>query len=144
MLFITILCEEKTIRPVNPNRIRKSLGAENTFDYDLIDPVDMKMALDPILTTVFKRLQKAETFGKTVTLKVKFKDFSQITRSTTQTDFVDSGEQLKDLTFKLLDQIEWSEFPQGVRLLGVTCSNFEQDEADTTAEKIGYQLTIDF
>ena len=131
-------------RPVNPNRIRKSLGAENTFDYDLIEPVDMKMALDPILITVYKRLRKAETFGKTVTLKVKFKDFTQITRSSTQANFVNSDEQLKELTFNLLDQINWNEFPQGVRLLGVTCSNFEHDAEENERQKMGYQLTLDF
>ena len=63
-------------RPVNPNRIRKSLGAENTFDYDLEELVDMKLALEPIAKTVMRRLDKANTYGKTLTLKVKFKDFT--------------------------------------------------------------------
>ncbi|MGW8123901.1 DNA polymerase IV [Roseivirga echinicomitans] len=131
-------------RPVNPNRIRKSLGAENTFDYDLIEIDDMKMALDPILQTVYKRLEKADTFGKTLTLKVKFKDFSQITRSITQTDYITDSDLLKQLTFNLLEQITWPDFPEGVRLLGVTCSNFEHDEAEENTTKSGYQLTIEF
>ncbi len=131
-------------RPVNPNRIRKSLGAENTFDQDLVEIEDMKMALDPILQTVHKRLEKADTFGKTLTLKIKFKDFSQITRSVTQTENIVSSETLKQLTFNLLEQVNWEDFPQGVRLLGVTCSNFEQDEAEENVKKTGYQLTIDF
>ena len=131
-------------RTVNPNRIRKSLGAENTFDEDLIEIEDMKMALGPILQTVHKRLEKADKFGKTLTLKIKFKDFSQITRSITQTENIVSSEILKQLTFNLLDQINWEDFPEGVRLLGVTCSNFEQDEAEENVKKTGYQLTIDF
>ena len=131
-------------RPVNPNRIRKSLGAENTFDYDLVEIEDMKMALDPILQTVHKRLEKADTFGKTLTLKIKFKYFSQITRSITQTENIVSSEILKQLTFNLLEQVNWEDFPEGVRLLGVTCSNFELDEAEENIKKTGYQLTIDF
>lgn len=131
-------------RPVNPNRIRKSLGAENTFDYDLIEVEDMKMALDPILQTVYKRLEKADTFGKTLTLKIKFKDFTQITRSITQTENITTGDTLKQLTFNLLEQIQWENFPDGVRLLGVTCSNFEQEETEENGLKIGYQLTIEF
>ena len=131
-------------RPVNPNRIRKSLGAENTFDQDLVEIEDMKMALDPILQTVHKRLEKADSFGKTLPLKIKFKDFSQITRSVTQTENIVSSETLKQLTFNLLEQVNWEDFPQGVRLLGVTCSNFEQDEAEENVKKTGYQLTIDF
>ncbi|WP_339609071.1 DNA polymerase IV [uncultured Roseivirga sp.] len=131
-------------RPVNPNRIRKSLGAENTFDQDLIEIEDMKMALDPILQTVYKRLEKADKFGKTLTLKIKFKDFSQITRSITQTEYITSGEILKQLTFNLLEQVNWEDFPEGVRLLGVTCSNFEQDETEDSTQKTGYQLTIEF
>lgn len=134
----------KDQRPVNPNRIRKSLGAENTFDQDLIEIEDMKMALGPILQTVYKRLEKADKFGKTLTLKIKFKDFSQITRSITQTENITTGEILKQLTFNLLEQITWEDFPEGVRLLGVTCSNFEQEEAEENVKKTGYQLTIDF
>lgn len=130
-------------RSVNPNRIRKSLGAENTFDYDIIEIEDMKMALDPILQTVFKRLEKAETFGKTLTLKVKFKDFSQITRSITKEEPIADPDLIKELTFQLLEQIEWDDFPTGVRLLGVTNSNFEHDEDEKPKPK-GYQLTIDF
>lgn len=130
-------------RTVNPNRIRKSLGAENTFDVDIIEIEDMKMALDPILQTVHRRLEKAATFGKTLTLKVKFKDFSQITRSITKEEPITDPDLIKELTFQLLEQIEWDDFPKGVRLLGVTNSNFEHDE-DEKPKLIGYQLTLDF
>lgn len=130
-------------RTVNPNRLRKSLGAENTFDVDIIEIEDMKMALDPILQTVHRRLEKAATFGKTLTLKVKFKDFSQITRSVTKEEPIADPDLIKELTFQLLEQIEWDDFPAGVRLLGVTNSNFEHDEEEKP-KPIGYQLTLDF
>ena len=128
-------------RAVNPNRIRKSLGAENTFDYDLTDIVDMKLALEPIAQTVMKRLEKAQAFGKTLTLKVKFLDFTQITRSHTQDEEIRSYDQLVELTFALLENIKWEEFPEGVRLLGITCSNFGNDEKESN---LGLQLTLDF
>ncbi len=129
-------------RPVNPHRIRKSLGAENTFDYDLIELVDMKMALEPIAQTVMKRLDKAEAYGKTLTLKVKFKDFTQITRGKTSANPISSYDELINTSFELLEQISWSEFPEGVRLLGITSSNFENtEEKDPTP---GMQLTINF
>lgn len=130
-------------RPVNPNRIRKSLGAENTFDYDLIELADMKLALEPIAVTVMKRLEKANTFGKTLTLKVKFKDFSQITRSQSLTHEIRTLDQLVAMSFNLLEQIDWQEFPSGVRLLGITCSNFETKEI-VQQLKEGHQLTLDF
>jgi len=128
-------------RVVNPNRIRKSLGAENTFDYDLTELVDMKLALEPIAQTVMKRLEKAQAFGKTLTLKVKFLDFTQITRSHTQAEEIKTYDQLVELSFELLDNIEWQNFPEGVRLLGVTCSNFGNEEKESS---IGMQLTLDF
>ncbi|OEK01214.1 DNA polymerase IV [Roseivirga sp. 4D4] len=130
-------------RPVNPNRIRKSLGAENTFDYDLIELVDMKLALEPIAVTVMKRLEKANTFGKTLTLKVKFKDFSQITRSQSLTEEIRTLDQIVSISFNLLEQINWQEFPEGVRLLGITCSNFENKEIEPLLKE-GHQLTLDF
>ncbi|MFY0594415.1 MAG: DNA polymerase IV [Roseivirga sp.] len=129
-------------RPVNPNRIRKSLGAENTFDYDLIEVVDMKLALEPIAKTVLTRLEKSKKFGKTLTLKVKFKDFSQITRSQSVTEEIRTFDQLIEITFGLLEQIDWNLFPSGVRLLGITCSNF--GDKDLSVIKKGHQLTINF
>lgn len=129
-------------RPVNPNRIRKSLGAENTFDHDLIEVADMKLALEPIIQTVVRRIEKAEAFGHTLTLKVKFTDFTQITRSKTRTDFFDSYDKIVENSFELLEQIDWEEFPVGVRLLGVTCSNFDTEQEEK--QMAGKQLTLQF
>lgn len=129
-------------RPVNPNRIRKSLGAENTFEHDFHELTDIKMAIDPIARTVFRRLEKAETWGKTLTVKIKFSDFSQITRSSTQNSPVDSLDEILELTYQILEQIETEQFARGVRLLGITLSNFE-GEADQTLGP-GQQLTLEF
>ncbi len=130
-------------RPVNPERIRKSLGAENTFNYDLVELIDMKMALEPIAQTVIRRLDKAESYGKTLTLKVKFKDFTQITRSKTLETPITNYDALLDNSFDLLEQIHWEDFPSGVRLLGITCSNFESETIEEE-EHEGMQLTLNF
>lgn len=129
-------------RPVNPNRVRKSLGAENTFDYDLVEMVDMKRALEPIASTVLRRLEKSEAFGKTITLKVKFKDFTQITRSHTIDKPLTTYDDIVDHTFELLENIDWPSFPEGVRLLGITCSNFGGEEPEKDGP--GLQLTLRF
>ena len=104
--------------------------------------VDIKLAIEPIAQTVFKRLQKAKTFGKTLTVKIKFSDFSQITRSTSQSTEIQTFDNILELTFKLLDQVEWDNHTQGVRLLGITCSNFEKNDAEEMVS--GHQLTLAF
>jgi len=68
-------------RPVRPNRISKSVGSEDTFESDLTDPELMKVEIARLAERVFARLESGEKFGKTVTLKIKYADFSQITRS---------------------------------------------------------------
>jgi len=74
---------------------------------------------------------------------VKFKDFSQITRSQSLNDEVRTLDQIVSISFNLLEQIDWQQFPTGVRLLGVTCSNFENKEVDRQLKE-GHQLTLDF
>jgi len=129
-------------RPVNPHRIRKSLGAERTFDEDLTELPVMLQRLLTIAEEVKRRLDKSRKFGKTLTLKVKFKDFTQITRSITQENQIKRIDEIMLLTETLLGDIEWSKFPEGVRLLGITLSNFE-DEAPKS-DKPDLQLTLEF
>ena len=113
-------------RPVNPNRERKSLGAETTFQTDLLEPQKLLDALGPIVATVEARLAKAKLKGQTVTVKFKYADFSIITRSRTLPTPVDGREEIFTVAQDLLLH---AERPQGrVRLLGVTVSNFA-DEA---------------
>ena len=70
-------------RPVNPNRIRKSISSENTFTQDIEDDQTVKSELIDISQKVMDWMVKNETYGRTATLKVKFSDFNQITRSKT-------------------------------------------------------------
>lgn len=120
-------------RIVNPNRVRKSIGAENTFSTDLFLYEDIKNALFQILDKAESRVEKAGVFPKTITLKVKFNNFEIVTRSKTRIVPIvikkDSIEILKDFL------IEFCPPEKGIRLLGVSFSNFISKKA---------QLTIDF
>jgi DNA polymerase-4 len=119
-------------RPVRADRIRKSVGAENTFSSDLTALADAREALQPILEKVWKHCETSQTRGRTVTLKVKFADFQQITRSRTSEVAVVTRDALEQLSYALLDPV----FPvsKGVRLLGVTLSSLDGDTVDSEAQ----------
>lgn len=124
-------------RPVNPNRIRKSIGAERTFSEDLSSAQEMKDRLAYISEVVFNHLEKHENFGRTVTLKMKTPAFKIHTRSKTFGGEVRTLAALQAAVFELLDQS--LEEIEAVRLLGVTVSNLEKEMAGE-----GVQLEFDF
>jgi DNA polymerase-4 len=108
-------------RPVRPDRIRKSVGAENTFGQDLTGFDEMQAELAPILDKVWRYCEQSGVRGRTVTLKVKFADFQQITRSRSMPTPVESRSMLEQASLELLLSI--LPVPQGVRLLGITLSS---------------------
>ncbi len=124
-------------RPVNPNRIRKSIGAERTFSEDLTKMEDMRDRLSHIAGIVFEYMVQHENFGRTVTLKAKTPDFKLITRSKSFGSEVRSLEALNRVVFDLLE--ESKEELKEVRLLGVTVSNLEKEN-----EMEDQQLEFDF
>jgi DNA polymerase-4 len=123
-------------RPVLPSRERKSLGAENTFDKDYSLLKDLADQMYPIEAELWRRLQRARTFGRTLTLKIKFDDFEQITRSKTISGLMDTEAILHKTAVELLKAEE--PFIKGVRLLGLTVSNFNEEK------KGPVQLTLEF
>ena len=108
-------------RPVNPNRIRKSIGSEHSFAEDLSDITQMRSALVPIAAEVQGRLQKAKRVGYTLTLKVKYANYQQITRSRTVADPLQTVDDLLPLAESLLQG--HLEPGRRVRLLGLTVAN---------------------
>ncbi len=130
-------------RPVNPNRERKSIGAENTFTKNLKEKSEMSEALKEISETLARRLQSSGKSPKTLTLKVKFNDFSQITRSKTIEKTFLKEQEIFELGCQLLENdINWLQVPSEVRLLGLSLSNF-LGETRHNAKNNG-QLTINF
>jgi DNA polymerase IV len=109
-------------REVRANRIRKSVGAENTFFSDLTDFDAMATELQPLIDKVWRHCEDKGTRGRTVTLKVKFADFEQITRSRTLIGAIGSREELVTASTELLKTIFPAE--KAVRLLGVSISGF--------------------
>ena len=123
-------------RPVAPSRERKSVGAENTFSTDLYQTEQLLVEIKDITNTLWKRLERSGKSGRTLTLKVKFSDFEQITRSKTFPVFLDSSGSIFNEAKSLLKKEGL--LPKGVRLLGLTVSNFEE------LEKKPVQLVLDF
>jgi DNA polymerase-4 len=109
-------------REVQPNRETKSVGAEDTFAYDLTEIDEMNSELDKISKTVCNRLQHYQLKGRTITLKIKYNDFKQITRNYSVTEPVNDFGIILETAKKLLLITN----PEGkrIRLLGVTLSNF--------------------
>ena len=117
-------------RPVRANRIRKSIGAENTFSVDLTTFDAMAVELQPLIDRVWRHCESTGNRGRTVTLKIKFFDFEIITRSRSVATNVSSRGDLESLAIALL-QAEMP-FPKAVRLLGVSLSSLQtQGNNDT-------------
>jgi DNA polymerase IV len=118
-------------RPVNPDRTRKSSGSETTFHRDLMDVSDIEAGVLRMADEVWSWCEKAQSFGRTVTVKIKYGDFQQITRSRSLANPVTSRTLIRSTSLALIRSI----FPveKGVRLVGVTVSNFEIDAPDKAA-----------
>jgi DNA polymerase-4 len=125
-------------RPVSADRIRKSVGAENTFARDLADPEELRTALHPILDKVWRYCEQTGVRGRTVTLKVKFADFRQITRSRSMAGEVESRAVLEQISLKLLSSLVPVEKP--VRLLGVSLSALNTDEEEPDLRQLSLGL----
>lgn len=125
-------------RPVRPDRIRKSVGAENTFAQDLFTLDAMTAELEPIIGKVWGYCERNDIHGRTVTLKVKYADFQQITRSRTLPVAVADRQALERIALDLLSSV--MPVPKGVRLLGVTLSSLSSE--DDTKEADGQQLAL--
>lgn len=111
----------KDERPVMPNRERKSVGIEDTFPQDLVGFDACAEAIDPLVTDLCRRLERADFAGTTLTLKIKFSDFSQMTRSRTQPDVYSEAGDIRTTALALLRL--HLPYTKPVRLLGVTISN---------------------
>ena len=110
-------------RPVVPDRPRKSSGSETTFAADLTDPVAIEAGVHDMADDVWAWCEGAQAYGRTVTVKIKYADFRQATRSRTQPAFVTTRQDLRAIAVALVRSV----YPlaRGVRLVGVTVSNFE-------------------
>jgi hypothetical protein len=110
-----------------PDRPRKSSGSETTFSNDLTAPADIEAGVQAMADEVWAWCEKAQAFGRTVTVKIKYADFQQTTRSRTLPANVTSQETLREVSVGLVRTV----FPptKGIRLVGVTLSGFERPDS---------------
>ncbi|HEY0090934.1 MAG TPA: DNA polymerase IV [Flavobacterium sp.] len=122
---------------VKPSRIAKSVAAEHTFDENLSSEIFMLERLDGIADQLIKRIKRYEIAGKTVTLKIKYSDFSLQTRSKTLPYFISDKGLILETAKELLYQ---ERMKDSVRLLGISLSNLNTEVKKT----IAVQLKFDF
>ncbi|GAC1371976.1 MAG: DNA polymerase IV [Hymenobacter sp.] len=122
-------------RPVVADRQRKSVGSETTFADDLTRLEDLLAGISPAVEEVWAFCQRTGTRGRTLTLKVKFADFQQITRSRSSASPIPNREALERLGRELVESL--LPLARGVRLLGLSLSNLSSAQLAA-----GQQLTL--
>jgi DNA polymerase-4 len=120
-------------RPVVPDQEAKSIGHEETFSSDLWELEELQRRLQRMVDASATALRRAERAARTVTLKLRFGDFTQITRSHTLDGPVDATPAIATVAAALLDSVDLS---RGVRLLGISLTGFVEPG-------IGTQLRLD-
>jgi DNA polymerase-4 len=123
--------------PVKPHRVSKSVGAEQTFEENLASEIFMQDKLEIIAKELQKRLEKNKLAGKTITLKIKYSDFTMQTRSKTLPYFVMDQSILLETAKELLYQ---EKMKNSVRLLGISISNLNTE----IKKQVAVQLKFHF
>ena len=127
-------------REVQPHRETKSIGAEDTFPYDLELLDDMHDELLKITKTVHNRLLRHGLKGRTITLKIKYHDFKQVTRSHSFPEGIDERETIYKTACDLLSATDPEE--KKIRLLGISLSNFVNVTTLQASDDSGHQLKL--
>jgi len=120
---------------VKSSRITKSVAAEHTFDVNLSSEIFMIEQLERIATSLEKRLERHKLSGKTITLKIKYSDFSQQTRSKTLPYFISDKSLIMENIKELLYQ---EKMKDSVRLLGISLSNLNNEIKKAVAVQLKF------
>ncbi|MFO7599677.1 MAG: DNA polymerase IV [Candidatus Desulfacyla sp.] len=116
-------------REVVPQHEPKSIGHEETFDKDILDPDQAKKEILSLAGKVARRMRRAGVRGQTISLKVKYADFTQITRAVTLSEPVDDSGEIYAASCHLLEKTEMGKRP--VRLIGVSLSQLSSPDKET-------------
>ncbi len=135
-VFFYNICRGIDDRSVVPNRKRKSIGIENTFHSDIITDTEREKELNTLIADIWERATKKQMFGRTLTLKIKYNDFSVKTFSKTLTHTLHNQQDVAVTANELLKS---SNITKPIRLIGLSISNFESTNTNKP-----YQLTINF
>ena len=124
--------------PVRTDHIRKSIAAERTFRNDVRSEVFLLERLGKIAEELERRLSSVKVKGKTITLKIKYSDFTQQTRSKTVADFVSLKDEFFPIVKRLLHQ---EELQKSVRLLGISITKLD---TNVKVKTVSVQLELEF
>ncbi len=124
-------------RPVETTRIRKSIGCERTLEKDIYQSSSVIIELYHVAVELVERLSRKDFHGNTLTLKIKFHDFKQITRSITQTEELNELSTILPLAKQLMKEVDYAQHP--IRLIGLSVSNPKEEE-----HGVWHQLKLDF
>ncbi len=128
------------LRPVEAVRIRKSVGCEHTLEKDISRQSSVIIELYHVATELIERLQRTGFKGNTLTLKIKFHDFNQKTRSITQSHELTTLSEILPLAKELLKDIEYTTHP--IRLIGLSVSNpYEKNEEKARWEQLCFEFS---
>ena len=116
------------LRPVRANRSRKSLGGERTFREDISSGPALRETMDRIVDIVWERIERAEAKGRTVTLKMKYNDFTLVSRAKSVTGNVKDKAEFSKIGHGLLEEL--LPLPLPIRLMGLTLSNLENGDQE--------------
>jgi len=128
-------------RLVTPFRERKSIGVERTYLEDISDLCIIRGKIEYLIDLLLERMNKEQKKGKTFILKIKYSDFTTMTRSITQDELILEKENLVNLAYALLPYEKIKE--KKVRLIGVSISNFISNH-ENEIKKTPIQLSINF
>lgn len=123
------------LRRVRADRPRKSVGGERTFEHDISSGPALRETLERIIGIVWQRIERSGARGRTVTLKVKFADFRPMSKAHSLARPVADEAEFARVARELLDSV--LPLPQPIRLMGLTLSALEGEEADDDAPAPG-------
>lgn len=126
-------------RAVKPNRIRKSIGCETTLSENIVNTIDLFSLAENLSQELGERMEAKKASGKTLTLKLKFEDFEQITRSTSLGSFFFKPADILKLAKDLI--VEELPLKKPIRLMGLQISSLKFPEFD---QKFGKQLRLNY
>ena len=130
------------LRPVEAVRVRKSIGCERTLERDISTRAAVIVELYHTAEELLRRLAAKDFRGNTLTLKIKFHDFTQITRSITQEQELLTMKVILPLAKRLLAEVEYADRP--IRLIGLSVSNPHDEEPDGLPHRTWEQLSLEF
>lgn len=122
-------------REVKAERVRKSISVERTFDSNLTESKEVEEKIKLLAEKLDSALERSKVKGKTVVLKIKFEDFTTITRSKSVKNYTNDIDLVESIAYELFEQLDWE--GKGIRLIGLGISNLDTEQRE---EQLAFEL----